>query len=112
MRPEDTGVAQLGALLAAMADSPRLLGAVTQRLDELGAKIDAIARRLPPALASASEAARQLGVSVPTVRRRIRSGELPIVRLGGRVLVDLGAITAPSADEIAERAILARQRAR
>lgn len=109
MKPEDTGAAQLGILLAALADSPRLLGAVTQRLDDLGAKIDAIARRLPPALASAAEAARQMGVSVPTVRRRIRSGELPVVRRGGRVLVDLGAITTPNADQIAARARLARR---
>ncbi len=109
MKPEDTGTAQLGILLAALADGPRLLGAVTQRLHGLRAQIDATARRLPPALASAAEAARQLGVSIPTVRRRIRSGELPVVRLGGRVLIALGAITASNADQIAVRAQLARR---
>ena len=32
---------------------------------------------------SVSEVAMQLGVSTPTVRRKIAAGELPAVRLGG-----------------------------
>ncbi len=33
-------------------------------------------------------AAARLGVSAPTVRRWVRSGELPAVRRGARVLID------------------------
>jgi excisionase family DNA binding protein len=35
-------------------------------------------------LLSVAQVAHELGVSTPTVRRRIRSGELPAVQLGGK----------------------------
>jgi excisionase family DNA binding protein len=38
----------------------------------------------PTRLLTAREVAARLGVSLPTVRRRIRSGELPAVRLGNQ----------------------------
>ncbi len=109
MKSEGAAIDQIGALLAAIADGPRLLDAVTRRLDELGAKVDAIARRLPPALASVSEAARRLGLSTPTIRRRIKAGELATVRIGARVLVDLSAITTHPDEDVPELAQLARQ---
>ena len=112
MSREDATAAQFGTLLAAFAESPRLLDALTRRLDELGAKLDAIAARLPPALTSVSEAARRLGLSTPTVRRRIKSGELPTVRIGARVLVDLSAITTTTPDDVAALAHAARRPAR
>ncbi len=112
MRSEDTAVTQFGALLAAFAESPRILDAVTRRLDELGAKVDAIAHRLPPALASVSEAARRLGLSIPTVRRRIKAGELPTVKIGARVLVDLSAIKPVVEEDIAVLAEQARRSTR
>ena len=36
---------------------------------------------------SISDVVRILGVSRPTVQRRIKAGEIPVVRLGRRVLV-------------------------
>ncbi len=112
MRPEDTAASQFGALLAALAESPRILDALARRLDELGEKVEGIARRLPPALASVSEAARRLGLSIPTVRRRIKAGELATVRIGARVLVDLSAITPVRGEDVARLAELARRPAR
>lgn len=36
---------------------------------------------------SKSEAAKLLGVSLPTINRRLRDGSIPFVKIGARVLV-------------------------
>jgi excisionase family DNA binding protein len=43
-------------------------------------------------LLTVEEAGRALGVSVSTVWRRVRSGEVPSIRRGGRRLIPKGAI--------------------
>ena len=43
---------------------------------------------MPRALLNIDAAADQLGISAKTVRRYITNGELPMVRIGARVLVD------------------------
>lgn len=44
---------------------------------------------LPPApLVTVAEAARLVGVSVPTMRRRIKAGEVPVRRTGRTVRID------------------------
>ena len=48
-------------------------------------------------LVSVTEAARQLGVSLSTVWRRIRRGELPSVRVHGRRLIPRADLYAPGA---------------
>jgi excisionase family DNA binding protein len=55
------------------------------------------------------EAARKLGVSVSTLRRRISAGEVPVVRLGRTVRVDMAAVK-PAEAKIARLALAARAR--
>lgn len=45
-------------------------------------------------LVTCAEAAQRLGVSAQTVRRRVRSGAVPCLTIGGRVLIDLDVLRA------------------
>jgi len=57
---------------------------------------EALLQRAPPVLVSVAEAAKHLGVSLKTARRRVKSGEIPVKRSGRRVLVDLAALHPPT----------------
>ena len=59
---------------------------------------------LPPALLPLKEAARRMGVSEKTARRRVRAGEWPARRDGRKVLVDLSALRPMTDDEVARAA--------
>jgi excisionase family DNA binding protein len=48
----------------------------------------------PPEFLSRAEAARRLGLSVQSVRRRVNDGSLPSVKVGGRRLIPRAAIDA------------------
>jgi excisionase family DNA binding protein len=83
--------------------------AEVRRLTE---EIQALRRDLPPALVTMNEAARKLGVSLSTVKRRVRDGSLPARRLGkGRALrVNLAALHQPQDAEIARLTVATRLR--
>jgi excisionase family DNA binding protein len=76
------------------------LAAVHVELRQLHAAVQAVRRALPPPLVSELEAAKLIGVSLSTVRRRVKDGSLPVRRVGRRVLVDLGQMNAPEEAEI------------
>ncbi|HZZ84368.1 MAG TPA: hypothetical protein VFE30_07505 [Anaeromyxobacteraceae bacterium] len=82
----------LGALLEAHLTPVRV------ELERLSAEVIELRRTLPPMLVPLREAARRLGVSYATARRRASAHEWPTRRDGGRILVDLGALR-PLADE-------------
>lgn len=67
----------------------------------LADQVEQLRRALPAQLVSIPGAAKRLGISEKTIRRRIDAGELPIKRIGARVLIDLAAMHAPSDDEVA-----------
>lgn len=73
----------LGALLEAH------LAPVRSELERLAAAVVELRRTLPPVLVPLREAARRLGVSYATARRRASAGDWPVRRDGGRILVDL-----------------------
>lgn len=73
---------------------------IRAEVGRLAAGIEAMRRALPPLLVSATEAARTLGLSLSTVRRRLREGTLPSKRIGSRLLVDLGALHGPMPGEV------------
>lgn len=50
------------------------------------------------------EAARHLGVSERTLRRRIRDGSIQVTRIGRAVRVDLGALRSLTPDDVEHRA--------
>jgi excisionase family DNA binding protein len=81
---------------------------VVALLRELLDRVAAIEARLPPALAPIPRAAEALGVSVPTVRRRIADGSLPTTKIGGRTLVDLARVRGIDGEEIAKLAAQTR----
>lgn len=67
------------------------LAPVMRELQAIRAELAALAesRRAEPV--SLEEAARHFGVSLRTMRRRVRAGEVPVVRLGRSVRVRLDA---------------------
>jgi excisionase family DNA binding protein len=79
--------------------------------DEIRAEIRAVVREelraargagpSTPALLSVADAAKRLGVHQRTIRRRIKSGELPAVRVGRCVRIDANLLLPP--DPMVER---------
>lgn len=76
---------------------------------ELRRLLVVIRRQLPPALASVPDTARVLGVSVSTVRRHIKNGALPVVRVGSAVRVDLTACVGDAEHRVDQLAREARR---
>lgn len=67
-----------------------------------------LARQIPAPLVSVHEAAERLGVSVNTVRRRVKSGEIPCTRIGKVLRIDLSKVRVldqGEVDEMAQRAM-------
>ena len=54
------------------------------------------------------EAARRLKVSVPTVRRQVKAGELPVVHVGKSVRINLAQVCPADEVKVAELAMAAR----
>ncbi|HTP25725.1 MAG TPA: helix-turn-helix domain-containing protein [Anaeromyxobacteraceae bacterium] len=54
---------------------------------------------------SVPEAARELGVSARTLRRKIKSGEVPVIRVGRSVRIDMATLR-KSPDEVARLAVV------
>lgn len=99
MTIEDALASVLEAKLAPMrAEVVRLTG-----------EIEALRRSLPAQLVTIAEAATLLGLSVYTVRRRLRDGSLPAKRLGRSVRVDLSAMNRAPESEILRMAQVARR---
>lgn len=102
--------------MAAPPPSPDLLAAVRAAVREelepelrlLRDQVDALRRNSPPQLVTVAEAAKLLGLSVRTVSRHIKSGEIPTRRIGRSVRVDLGQLRPLDATSVAELAYEAR----
>lgn len=73
-------------------------------LERVAAELAAMRQALPPALLPLKEAARRMGVSEKTARRRVQAGEWPARRDGRKVLVDLSALRPLSEEEVARAA--------
>jgi excisionase family DNA binding protein len=68
------------------------LESLSAQVAALTAAVTELAARVPQQLVTVEEAARRVGCSVKTVRRRIASREWPCVRVGRAVRLDLAAI--------------------
>lgn len=82
--------------------------ALAAELRRLVGEVAALRSALPPLLVTADVAAEVLGVSLSTVRRMIRAGDLPTRRLGHSVRIDIARCHGVNASEVAELARAAR----
>jgi excisionase family DNA binding protein len=64
-----------------MSRTGELVISLQGQVETLTAAVRTLARQVPAPLVSVHEAAERLGVSVNTVRRRVKSGEIPCTRI-------------------------------
>lgn len=74
------------------AEAIALIPAMFEELREVRAELAALRASQSPRLVSPAEAARLLGVSIATCRRRIKDGTLPSRHVGRRVVCDVAAM--------------------
>jgi excisionase family DNA binding protein len=98
----------VAAAVAALLDVPATVTELRAELRELRAEVATLRRALPPTLASIPEAAAHLGVSIATMRRRVRAGDVPSLRVGRSVRVDVGALQAVDVHDVEALARAAR----
>jgi excisionase family DNA binding protein len=93
------------AIRAAVAEEVAPLRADLARVEE---KLAAVARAAPLTLVDVPEAARRLGLSESTIRRRVRDRTLPVRRVGRSVRIDLSTLRPASEEEVDAAARIAR----
>jgi excisionase family DNA binding protein len=96
------------AAFAGLADVPAVLARVEATNRELLERLERIEARLPLDLVPTEEYQRRTGLSRSSIARAIKSGELPVVRVGRRVLIDAGAVRPVTPETVARLAREAR----
>lgn len=81
------------------------LAPLRAELRQMTAEVQALRRALPPQLLTQAQAAEHLGLSLSTVRRRVKDGTLPSKRVGRSVRVDVSAMHSPTEGEVAARVL-------
>lgn len=111
MKPSlDTQALQLlVGQLADLLELPTKFELLTREVASLRAEVSTLRTALPPLLMSIPDAAAALGVSVSTLRRRIRLGEVPVKHIGRSVRVDVAALRPTSQPEVVRLADAARR---
>lgn len=99
----------LASLFDAIADIPARQAKLEQQADRILGEIASIERRLPPALVGVAEAARLCGVSVPTMRRWIKTGEVASIKIGGTLRVDVSRLRGSDTAQVMRLASDARR---
>lgn len=97
--------------LADLMEAPAL-SEILAEVRALRAEVAELRACLPSPLVTVERACELLGISESTARRWIRDGELPVVKRGGSVRVDLSQVKAKPANdiEVARAARKARDR--
>ena len=98
----------IATLLAAFSETPIRLAAMERALTELTAKVEALRAASPPLLVTVQEAAAICRVSIPTMRRWVKSRQVPVVKVANTVRVDLSRVRGVDAEDIARMAREAR----
>jgi excisionase family DNA binding protein len=94
----------LAGTIASLTDLPESVADLRREVMYL---LTAMARgenRLPSPLANVQQAAAVLGCSVPTIRRKVKAGEIPSMRIGRSVRIDLTKLRALSGAEVSDLA--------
>ena len=92
----------IGAAVAAQ------VGPLAAEVRLLAREVAELRRALPAPLGSIEQAAQLTGVSERTLRRKIKSREIPSRKIGRRVLIDLAALRPMTEDEVVAAARAAR----
>ena len=87
-----------------MSRTGELVITLQGQVETLTAAVRTLARQIPAPLVSVHEAAERLGVSVNTVRRRVKSGEIPCTRIGKVLRIDLSKVRVLDEEEVEEMA--------
>lgn len=98
----------VAGLFNALSEIPQRMAAVEQQLAGIQSRLRRIEDGLPAQLLTISEAAAAFHVSIPTMRRWVRSGSVPIVRIGGTVRVQIAKITPVTGAGVSSEALRAR----
>ncbi len=94
----------LAGLFTALSEVPDRLAALERAEAENAAKLESVRVALPPVLATIPEAATAFKVSIPTMRRWVKRGDVPTVKVGNTVRVDLSRLHGKDAATIASQA--------
>lgn len=95
---------ELAALLGAFRETPNRLAALERQAAAVAAGLEAVRAALPPVFATVPEAANALKVSVPTMRRWVKAGRVPTLKVGNTVRVDLSRMKGLDAHDVSRRA--------
>ena len=87
-----------------MSRTGELVISLKGQVETLTAVVRTRARQIPAPVVSVHEAAERLGVSVNTVRRRVKSGEIPCTRIGKVLRIDLSKVRVLDQEEVEEMA--------
>ena len=98
----------LAGALAALTELPETVADLRRDVARLLAAMARVENRLPSPLANVQQAATALGCSVPTIRRKVKAGEIPSMRIGRAVRIDLSKLRALTGAEVRDLSRLAR----
>jgi hypothetical protein len=101
---------QLGAAIAALLEAPRILADLRREVADLTQAVKAMEARLPPFLVDMNTAAKALRCSRSSVRRRVKTRERPVVKIGSLLRIDLTKVKGVDRDETSRLAREARGR--
>jgi excisionase family DNA binding protein len=98
----------LATLFCALLEIPRRMAALELNAGKISEKVDRLLAALPPALIPIPEAAAAFKVSIPTMRRWAKRGEVPTVKIGNTIRVDMSRLHGKDAAEVSAWAAEAR----
>jgi excisionase family DNA binding protein len=94
--------------IASLTELPESVADLRREVAYLLAAMARVENRLPSPLANVQQAAAALRCSVPTIRRKVKAGEIPSMRIGRSVRIDLSKLRALTGAEVRDLARRAR----
>jgi excisionase family DNA binding protein len=98
----------VASAVALLTELPETVADLRRDVAHLVAVVERVEKRLPSPLVNVQQAAAMLECSVPTIRRKVKAGEIPSVRVGRAVRVDLSKLQALTGAEVRDLARRAR----
>ena len=86
------------------AETAETVRELRDQIAQLSMEVRRLAQRLPAPYVDVATAAKTLGVCTKTVRRKIKTREIPSRRIGGAIRVDISALQPIGLTEVANLA--------